>query len=317
MSVQPLSVVLSQLWPTITTQAAGGASDPNLLINVNDLLQRLFNDEGIDFVGKFADQLNLPVYTDANKQQTIALPPQFITAEYIHDNCGDIPIRSASARYQDDRNQWSDLRHADDLGDTFCTYFDLPGAGKLFLQCPANLSGAAQTLFVQGLDQNGNPASESMDLTILGVTSTNTYSAIAGLTKSAGINTTASLYWINGGANTLIGLYQGNDINPRVRRYYICPNTTDTAILAIKVRARFIPVSAGTDLITPGMIGALKNGLLSLAFENSGDETRKQFHWGEMLRILNGELAQYLGDAQMGTFQLDSGTSLGAIRNIP
>lgn len=316
MSVIPLSIVLNQLWSCITTQAAGGAADPNLLLNVNDLIQRLYNDEGIDFVGKFADQLNLPVYTDANKQQTIALPPQFITAEYIHDNLGDIPIRSAFARYEDDRNQWSDLRHADDLGDTFCTYFDLPSPGKLFLKCPINPTPAAQTMFVQGLDQNGNPVSESMALNSAGVTSANTYSAITGLTKSAGINTTAALYWINGGTNTLIGLYQGNDLNPRVRRYYICPNTNDSAILAIKVRARFIPVSAGTDLITPGMIGALKNGLLSLAFENAGDENRKQFHWGEMLRILNGELAQYLGSAQLGTFQLDSGTSLGATRNI-
>ena len=316
MSVVPLSIVLSQLWSCITTQAAGGAGDPNLLLNVNDLLQRLYNDDGIDFVGKFQDQLNLPVYTYANNQQTIALPPQFITAEYIHDNCGDIPIRSAFARYEDDRNQWSNLRHADDLGDTFCTYFNLPLSGRLFLQCAASPSPSA-TMFIQGLDQNGNPVSETMNLTSAGVTSANTYSAITGLTKTAGINTTAALSWINGGMNTLIGLYQGNDLNPRVRRYYICPNTSETSILAIKVRARFIPVSAGTDLITPGMIGALKNGLLSLAFENSGDETRKSFHWSEMLRILNGELAQYLGDAQMGTFQFEAGTSLGATKNIP
>lgn len=316
MSVVPLQTVLNQLWPVITTNAAGAAADPNLLINVNDLLQRLCNDDKIDYVGKFADELGLPVYTDSNGQQTIALPPQFITAEYIHDNLGDIPIRGAFARYQDDRNQWSNLRHADDLGDTFCTYFNLPSSGKLFLQCPISPTPSA-TMFIQGLDQNGNPVSETMNLTSAGVTSANTYSAINGLTKSACINTTASLYWINSGTNTLIGLYQGNDTNPRVRRYYICPNTTDSTILAIKVRTRFIPVNFPTDLVTPGMIGALKNGLLSIAFENSADETRKQFHWGEMLRILNGELAQYLGEAQLGTFQLDSGTSLGAIRNIP
>ena len=316
MSVIPLQTVLNQLWPTITTNAAGGAADPNLLINVNDLLQRIFNDDRIDFVGKFADQLNLPVYTDTNNQQTIALPPQFITAEYIHDNCGDIPIRGAFARYQDERNQWSDIRHADDLGDTFCTYFDLPGPGNLFLQCPSPPIPSA-TMFIQGLDQNGNPVSETLGLASAGATSANTYSVVSGLAKSGCINTTASLYWINGSAKTLIGLYQGNDTNPRVRRYYIAPNITESTILAIKVRARFIPVNFGTDLVTPGMIGALKNGLLSIAFENSADETRKQFHWDEMLRILNGELDQYLGESQLGTWQLQAGMSLGQTRNIP
>lgn len=321
MSQIPLSVALANLWPTVTTAANGGASDPALIIYLNDMLERFYLDEKLDFVGKFEDLINWSVQTDAQGQQTIGLPGYYINAEYIHDNLGDIPIRSAFSRYEDSRNRFANERHADDLGDNFCTWFDFPTPGTLFAQTAAAVTGGPYYLTIQGLDQNGDPVNdanglgERLTLSVTGATTVNTFSKVTSIIKTD-VNTLTNLFVVNSGVKTQIGQYQTNEQYPRCRRYYICAIPYDAVILSIKCRRRFIPVSFPNDMITPGVMGALKNGLMSINFENANDVQRQEYHWSKAKYFLDGELLQYIGESQIGTFQMDSGTSLGAIPNL-
>lgn len=310
MSEISLGDALTQLAPAITN---AGPTDPIIPPSLNDLLQRFYNE--LDFVGKISPDYPLTVHVDVSGYQTIGLPGRYQTAEYLHDSCGDLPIQNEFKKYIEE--PWCNTGYnAQDLGDGFPTFFDMPYLASLFVNTVASVTGSP-TLYVSGLDANGYPISETINLSSGGATSAKQYTRILSLKKTAVTCETLLFYIPTTGSNVLMGQYDPNEVYPQVRRYYINRAPNNASVIYAKLRRRFIAVVNNTDMIVPGNIPALYDGLLSIKARNEGQYTRQEEQFQSAKRALDGELSNYIGEAQTGTFELSRNAPMAYIDNMP
>ncbi len=299
------------LWSTVSTN---GSSDPLVVTALNDVLQRFYN--SLDFDGKITADYELSVFIDSNGNQTVALPGRYIVAEYMHDVQGDVRIYNEFDKYKRD-NCSDDSSHAEDLGDNFCTWFELNVTCRLFVKTAAAITGNAYFV-INGLDGNGFPISETILLSSSGAASVNQYSRINSIRKDA-ISTDVLLFLIDpvSSVQTQIGQYDPNEVYPVVRRYYISRPTGIVSKICAKLRRRFIACVNNTDVVIPGNIPALKKGLLAINAENAGDLNRYNSLMESARRELDGELQQFIGEVNTGTIELSRYSVMSNLDNMP
>jgi hypothetical protein len=86
--------------------------------------------------------------------------------------------------------------------------------------------------------------------------------------------------------------------------------------LRLTCKLRYTPLESDTDAVIPDNEGALKLGLMSLAYEDNNDLERAEQYFTKALSILNGETREARGAAQFVMQQSPHGFHLGRIRTL-
>jgi hypothetical protein len=71
-----------------------------------------------------------------------------------------------------------------------------------------------------------------------------------------------------------------------------------------------------TDTVLPDNIGALKLGLMSLAYEDQNDLERAEQYFSKALSLLNGEVREARGASQSVLQQSPHGFHTGRLRSL-
>lgn len=102
------------------------------------------------------------------------------------------------------------------------------------------------------------------------------------------------------GTPTVLSVYEPTETNPIYRRYKvgtIDAREDDKPVLRCKVKRRYVPMVAETDLVWPDNIGALKFGLIAWSLENQGayELQNAEVFWQKCYQVLNQGLKQNRG----------------------
>jgi hypothetical protein len=206
-----------------------------------------------------------------------------------------------------------------DLGTGFSTFADItadtPCRIRVYTDVPQpHLEGY---VYVSALDANGNPV-QSLDaglyrnvdmiaVPIQGqnyVDSTVAYSQVFSINKDPTISR-VKLYAINDALavtdpnyQTPIAVYAPDELAPDYRRYKLnwCILPGEQAQINLIAKRYFVPTTdPDADLIITSM-GALKNGLQALRYEDAGSDQLADSHWKRALAILDTETKDYDSD---------------------
>ncbi len=96
----------------------------------------------------------------------------------------------------------------------------------------------------------------------------------------------------------IYGILTDTDGVAAYRRYkvpQVPESTTETWIGQLLVKRRWIPVASSTDFVWLDSIAAISNAMLAVNYRNNGDAQRADYHWSEVKRCLEMELAQTRG----------------------
>lgn len=183
-----------------------------------------------------------------------------------------------------------------DLGDGFATFAN-PTYETFTLNVEIeNSSDASKEVIIKGKDINDT------DLTIrvvLNNPNTNIVHVFKSITffqkpiTSGAIN----LYAISGVNEEKVGAYEATETTASYHRYAV-PNEPTIDHLDVLCKIRFVPCVYDTDEVIVSNIGALKNMLTSLRFEDEADLERSEMFFMKSLQLLNGESREIRGGSQ-------------------
>ena len=92
------------------------------------------------------------------------------------------------------------------------------------------------------------------------------------------------------GGNRIIDLgFETNSLGQSVRKYKFLSSADASAEVIGRCRKRFQYLVSDSDLVPIGNIGALKNAILCIHFEDEGDTDRAEIYWQRAMRTLNDE----------------------------
>jgi hypothetical protein len=245
----------------------------------------------------------------------ITLPRRFtsaLAAKWSKDNgggsraTGPIKIRNGWFTYL---NPISDLWTAsywprygynetffDDLGDGYATFANPTFASFTIKIEIESASDAFNQVVIKGKDQNNNDVTINAALVNPSISISQVFSRIEFFQKpitNGGIN----LYAVNGANEEQIGAYEATETTASYHRYAV-PNEPSIDYLDVLCKARFVPCVYDTDEVIVSNLGALKNMLMSLKWEDEGDMERSEMFFMKALQLLNGESREVRGGSQ-------------------
>lgn len=109
------------------------------------------------------------------------------------------------------------------------------------------------------------------------------------------------------GEETQIAAYAPGEFVPAYQRYSIKGVCTDATLALIQGKLAYVEAVADTDIIFPGVFGALKQGLRALNYETTDDENRAAGCWASAFKILNDDVEQMQGEAEIPAERYQSG----------
>ena len=184
----------------------------------------------------------------------------------------------------------------DDLGDGFATFAN-PTYETFTLRIEIeNVSDALKQVVIKGKDQNNNDVTMNVTLVSPDITVNQVFSSITFFQKpitSGAIN----LYAVNGLNEEKIGSYESTETTASYHRYAV-PNNDTIDYLDVLCKIRFVPCIYDTDEVIVSNLGALKNMLTSLKFEDEADLERSEMFFMKALQLLNGESREVRGGSQ-------------------
>lgn len=121
------------------------------------------------------------------------------------------------------------------------------------------------------------------------------------------------LYSVIAGAETLIAVYGPGETVPAYTRYTVTSEDSDAPACLAQCKLAFVPVSADTDIVYPGIIPALKNGLKAVLRENAEEHDQAQKWWTKGVNLLDLDRQQLDGDAAIPEFRVRDGVGFGDI----
>lgn len=184
----------------------------------------------------------------------------------------------------------------DDLGDGFVT-FSNPTFSTFTIKLEIeNASDAMNQVVIKGKDQDNNDVTMNVTLVDPEIIVNQVFSSITFFQKpitSGGIN----LYAVNGVDEEKIGAYESTETTASYHRYAV-PNEPTINYLDVLCKIRFVPCVYDTDEVIVSNLGALKNMLTSLRFEDEADLDRSEMFFMKALQLLNGESREIRGGSQ-------------------
>jgi hypothetical protein len=185
----------------------------------------------------------------------------------------------------------------DDLGDGFVTFANTTYDTYTIKVEIEDASDAGEVVVIKGKDTNNN------DVTIE-VTLANPFSTDAQVFKGpitffskSMTSGNVNLYAVSGANQEQIGAYESTETTASYHRYAV-PNEPSVDYLDVLCKIRFVPCVYDTDEVIVSNLGALKNMLMSLKWEDEGDMERSEIFFMKALQLLNGENREVRGGSQ-------------------
>jgi len=184
----------------------------------------------------------------------------------------------------------------DDLGDGFATFAN-PTYETFTLKIEIeNALDANKQVIIKGKDENNNDVTIDVVLTNPNITISQVFRSINFFQKSI-TNGAVNLYAVNGTEEEQIGAYETTETTASYHRYAV-PNQPTIDYLDVLCKIRFVPCVYDTDEVIVSNLGALKNMLTSLRFEDEADLERSEMFFMKALQLLNGESREIRGGSQ-------------------
>lgn len=185
----------------------------------------------------------------------------------------------------------------DDLGDGFATFANTTYDTYTLKVEIENAGDAGESVVVKGKDANSNDITLEIDLTNPSVTTTQVFKGqISFFSKPITLGS-INLYAVSGANQEKIGDYESTETTASYHRYAV-PNEPSVDYLDVLCKIRFIPCVYDTDEVIVSNLGALKNMLMSLKWEDEGDMERSEMFFMKALQLLNGENREVRGGSQ-------------------
>ena len=244
----------------------------------------------------------------------ITLPRRYISAlaaKWVKDEAsGPISIRNGWFTYLTPiTDLWSatywprygfNETFIDDLGDGFCTFKDSPYEEyKLKLEIE-NSADAGNSVVIKGNDQNGNNVTLTTALVNPNITINQVFKGQLTMFQKPITKGTINLYAVNNAnpaEETLIGEYENSETTASYHRYSV-PNEPTVDYVDVLCKVRYVPCVVDTDAVVVSNLGALKNMLISLRYEDEADLERSEMFFMKALQLLNGETKETRGGSR-------------------
>lgn len=260
----------------------------------------------------------MPIYSGY-----ITLPRRFRTCEGVNLCCGPRPIYSRFWNFNQASRSRPCTNAVVSIGDTAQTFLDPEPDFKLRIKSSTAGDNTKLVTLIGGVDDSENELFSTIMLTITAgspATTTQLYSVLPRISKVATTGQ-VDLYSVDSvtAAETLIATYAPWETLPSYKRYQIVgqalqPSADDPTSAECLCTLGYVPAVSDTDLILPGVLGALKHGLKALAYEDTSDD-RQDDEWARAEKSLNDALASDEGDT-VATFRFNENFGAGSIVNV-
>lgn len=319
-----LSDVRSLLWEYAPAGADGlkvplsSASASELaywLGKLNQVQERLMN------LGAFETYVvvpEMPIYAGM-----ITLPRRFATCEGVNICAGPRPIYSRFWKFTNATRSRPCSNAVVPVTDSAQTFLDPTADFKLRIKSSTAGDNTKLVTLIGGVDGDDAELFSTATLTITAgnpATTSQVYSVLPRISKVATTGQ-VDLYSVDNvtGDETLIATYAPWETLPAYKRYEIinqseAPSDNDPTTAECLCTLGYVPASADTDLIIPGVLGALKHGLKALTYEDTSDD-RQDEEWARAEKALNDARENYDG-VTIPTFRFDENFGAGSILNV-
>jgi hypothetical protein len=184
----------------------------------------------------------------------------------------------------------------DDLGDGYATFAN-PTFSSFTIKIEIeDASDALNQVVIKGKDQNNNDITLTVTLVNPDIVVSEVFSRIDFFQKPI-TNGAINLYAVSGINEEQIGAYEATETTASYHRYAV-PNEPSIDYLDVLCKVRFVPCVYDTDEVIVTNLGALKNMLMSLKWEDEGDMDRSEMYFMKALQLLNGESREVRGGSQ-------------------
>ena len=193
-----------------------------------------------------------------------------------------------------------------DIGDGFCTFKDSPYTScTLKIEIENNLD-SGNSVVIQGKDANDNPVTITHTLSFPNSNTTQVFNGTITMFQKPLTFGRINLYAVDGVNQTLIGSYDSSETTASYHRYSV-PNEPEVDYIDALCKRRYVPCITDTDEVIISNLGALKNMLTSLKFEDEADLERSEMFFNKALQLLNGENKETRGGSKW-TLNIDPAT---------
>lgn len=188
----------------------------------------------------------------------------------------------------------------DDLGDGFCTFKDSPYEQYNIRIVISNAQDAGNEIVVAGKDADGDLVTIMPTLANPSVTPSQVFSGPLSLVSKPVTFGEIAIYAVNAAnpaEEELIGEYENSETNASYKRYSV-PNEPAVDYVDVLCKVRYVPCVVDTDEVIVSNLGALKNMLISLRYEDEADLERSEMFFMKALQLLNGETKETRGGSR-------------------
>lgn len=184
----------------------------------------------------------------------------------------------------------------DDLGDGFAIFANTTFETFTLRIEVSDISDVANHVIIKGKDENNKDVTIDVDLINLNTTPAQVFKSINFFQKPI-TNGAINLFAVSGVDEEQIGSYEATETTASYHRYAV-PNEPTIDYLDVLCKIRFVPCVYDTDEVIVSNLGALKNMLTSLRFEDEADLERSEMFFMKALQLLNGESREIRGGSQ-------------------
>ena len=193
-----------------------------------------------------------------------------------------------------------------DIGDGFCTFKDSPYTScTLKIELESSFD-SGNSVVIQGKDTNDNSVTITHPLSFPNSTTTQVFNGTITMFQKPVTFGRINLYAVDGVNQTLIGSYESSETTASYHRYSV-PNEPEIDYIDALCKRRYVPCITDTDEVIISNLGALKNMLTSLRFEDEADLERSEMFFNKALQLLNGENKETRGGSKW-TLNIDPAT---------
>lgn len=184
----------------------------------------------------------------------------------------------------------------DDLGDGYATFANPTFTSFTIKVEIKDSSDASNEVVIKGKDQNNKDVNVIVTLSNPTASIPQIFSRIDFFQKPI-TNGAINLYAVSGINEEQIGEYEATETTASYHRYAV-PNEPSIDYLDVLCKVRFVPCINDTDEVIVSNLGALKNMLMSLKWEDEGDMDRSEMYFMKAMQLLNGESREVRGGSQ-------------------
>lgn len=185
----------------------------------------------------------------------------------------------------------------DDLGDGFVTFANTTYETYAIKIEAENANDIGESVVIKGKDLNNKDVTISLVVSNPSTLSTQLFKGQITFFSKPITRGAINLYAVDGAVQEQIGAYEATETTASYHRYAV-PNEPSIDHLDVICKIRFIPCVYDSDEVIVSNLGALKNMLMSLKWEDEGDMERSEMYFMKALQLLNGENREVRGGSQ-------------------